>query len=163
MRILAIDPGTSESAYVAWKDGAIERLGILPNEDMRALLIERQKFGVLDDVTAIEMVACMGMPVGREVFRTVLWIGRFYEHCSFEPKLIERRVIKIHHCGNVRAKDSNIRRALIDKYGPPGTKKAPGVTYGLKSHLWQAFAIATYISETTLSPTAENLVASLTS
>lgn len=99
------------------------------------------------EVIAIEMIASYGMPCGKEVFETCLWIGRFTEHCR-EPRLVYRRDIKMHHCGSARAKDANIRQALIDKYGAPGTKKNPGATYGLKSHLWAAFALATFISET---------------
>ena len=49
-------------------------------------------------------------------------------------------------CKNNRAKDKNIRQALIDRFGPGkaaiGTKKAPGPLYGLKSHLWSALAVA---------------------
>lgn len=155
MNVLAIDPGTHESAYVVWIDGgaagkAIYSAGIKPNE----ALLEMLKFGELTtdpDVIAIEMVACYGMAVGKEVFETCVWIGRFTEHCKPAPRLVYRRDVKMHHCGSARAKDSNIRQALIDKYGAPGTKKAQGVTYGLKSHLWAAFAIATFISETSAS------------
>jgi hypothetical protein len=41
----------------------------------------------------------------------------------------------------------NVRQALLDKYGAPGTKKAPGLTYGISSHVWAAFALATYYTE----------------
>jgi hypothetical protein len=41
-----------------------------------------------------------------------------------------------------RAKDQNIRQALIDRLGPPGTKKNPGPTYGVTSHMWSALAVA---------------------
>ena len=95
------------------------------------------------------------MLVGRTVFDTVFWIGRFYEAFEVRGRTVEltyRQAIKVHHCNSVRAKDSNIRQALIDKYGKPGTKKAPGVTYGLKTDLWQAFALATYHTEARNNP-----------
>lgn len=168
MRVLAIDPGTSQSAYVVWNDswnplattvirgfqpGHVERCGIEPNETLVRMLQFRETTDMQGfDVAAIEMVAGMGMIVGQEVFDTCVWVGRFYEHMVPEPRLIYRRHIKLHHCQSARAKDSNIRQALIDKYGAPGTKHAQGVTYGLKSHLWQAFAIATFISETAEQP-----------
>lgn len=146
MRILAIDPGPEQSAVVRWICGRVDCAEILPNDAVRQSLA----FYSADtlDVVAIEMIACFGMPVGRETFETCLWIGRFMERSPIEPRLIYRRDVKLHHCNSAKAKDSNIRQALIDKYGAPGTKKAPGVTYGLKSHLWAAFAIATFVSET---------------
>lgn len=148
MTVLAIDPGTNDSAYVVWCEGAIFAAGIEPN----ATLLEMLKFGELTtppDIIAIEMIASYGMPVGKETFETVLWIGRFYEHCRPEPRLVYRRDVKMHHCGSARAKDANINQALRDKYGEKGTKANPGITYGLRSHLWAAFALATFISETT--------------
>jgi len=50
-------------------------------------------------------------------------------------------------CGSVRAKDSNIRQALIDRVGPQGKKHSPGPTYGLAKHDWAALAIAIYVSD----------------
>jgi hypothetical protein len=153
MTVLAIDPGTHDSAYVVWTDGAIFAAGIEPNETLLRML-QFKEIADLDDsdVVAIEMVACYGMPVGKEVFETCVWIGRFYERCNPVPRLVYRQQVKLHHCQSARAKDANVSQALRDKYGAKGTKKNPGVTYGLRSHLWQAFAIATFISETAASP-----------
>lgn len=149
MTVLALDPGSFQSAYVVWSDGAILAAGIEPNETLLRML-QFKEIADLDDVdvVAIEMVACYGMPVGKEVFDTCVWVGRFYEHCKPVPRLVFRAQVKLHHCGTVRAKDANVSQALRDKYGAKGTKKNPGITYGLRSHLWQAFAIATFISET---------------
>jgi len=148
MTVFAIDPGTTESAYVQWD--SVQRkillMNIRPNTELLSFMSWRLR--PKTDVIAIEMVASYGMPVGKEVFETVLWIGRFYERSEKEPLLVYRRDVKLHHCGNARAKDANIRQALIDKYGAPGTKREPGLTYGLKSHLWSAFALATFVSET---------------
>lgn len=168
MRVLAIDPGTSQSAFVVWNSqwdplssavirgftpGHVERCGIEPNETLVRMLQFRETTDMQGfDVAAIEMVACYGMAVGKEVFETCVWIGRMVERCRPEPRLIYRRDVKMHHCNSARAKDANIRQALIDKYGPCGTKSSPGVLYGVKSHLWSALAIATFISETAEQP-----------
>lgn len=149
MNVLAIDPGTHESAFVVWTGNQILVSGIEPNETLLRMLQFKEIADLNDtDVCAIEMVQCMGMIVGQEVFDTCVWIGRMFERCQPQPRLIFRRFVKLHHCQNARAKDSNIRQSLIDKYGAPGTKHAQGVTYGLKSHIWQAFALATFIAET---------------
>jgi hypothetical protein len=96
------------------------------------------------------MIASYGMPVGREVFETCLWIGRFVEAWASrggEYRLVYRREVKLHLCESVRANDANIRAALIDRFGPGkpaaiGTKKAPGPLYGLKGDEWAALGVA---------------------
>lgn len=147
--VLAIDPGTDLSAYVLWSN-RLEEFGILRNAELNDLL-RRHEWGS-NVQCVIEMVASYGMPVGAEIFQTVLWIGRFVEswrrRFDHDPELIFRREVKLHHCGKTAAKDSNIRQSLVDKYGKPGTKSKPGLTYGLKKDIWQAFALATYIAET---------------
>lgn len=158
--VLAIDPGTTQSAYVLWDGKQIEQSNILPNEDLVDVLCNSlfEAFPPAPIQCAIEMIAHYGtgMPAGKEVFETCVWIGEFSQawKCSqfnpygVKPDLIERRHIKMHHCQSNRAKDPHIRQALIDKYGAPGTKKSKGVTYGMKSHLWASFALATYVTET---------------
>ena len=37
--------------------------------------------------------------------------------------------------------------ALLDKIGPQGTKKKPGPTYGFKSHVWPALAVAVTVAD----------------
>ena len=144
MSVLAIDPGPAQSAFVLWDNGKLRAFDVSsPNDRLRDGILSWNLAPV-----AIEMIASYGMAVGKEVFETCVWIGRFCERSPVEPLLVYRRDIKLHHCGTNRAKDANIRQVLIDKYGAPGTKKNPGATYGLKSHLWAAFALATYISET---------------
>lgn len=145
-RILAIDPGTTQSAYVLWDGVAIHAKGIVPNHDLRALLVSRDLMPF--DLVAVEMIACYGMPVGRETFETCLWIGRFMERAGAPVRLVFRKDVKLHLCGSPRAKDGNIRQALIDKHGSPGTAKARGKLYGITSHLWAALAVADYAHAT---------------
>lgn len=140
-RIVAIDPGPEHSGVVVWDCGVVEALD-LPNGDLRARLIQRTFGGA--DRCAIEMIASYGMPVGREVFETCLWIGRFVERAGMPVQLVYRKDVKLHLCGTTKAKDGNIRQALIDKHGAPGTKKQRGPTYGVSGHLWAALAVADY-------------------
>ena len=90
------------------------------------------------------------MPVGREVFDTVLWIGRFLEawdRRGGRHVLVYRKDVKLFHCESVRATDANIRAAIIDRFGPGkskaiGTKAAKCPLYGIKGDEWSALAVA---------------------
>lgn len=150
MRILAIDPGPEESSLVKFcsdEKRVIETV-TLPNEKVLSYLF--------DCITAqqlvIEKVACMGMAVGASVFETVYWSGRFSQLWEMrhkrEASRITRHQVKMHLCGSMRAKDANIRQAIIDKLGPVGTKGNPGPCYGVSKHLWAALAVAVTFSET---------------
>jgi hypothetical protein len=144
--ILAIDPGTTESGWVLYDAGRVHDSGIMPNADMLAHLRSVPDYG---HTLAIEMIASYGMAVGREVFETCVWIGRYMQawHSPEAVRLVYRRDVKLHLCGSPRAKDPNIRQALLDKLGAPGTKSKPGPTYGVKSHAWAALAVAVTASE----------------
>ncbi|CDY79446.1 hypothetical protein BGLT_02227 [Caballeronia glathei] len=147
--ILAIDPGTEKSGWCIFQDGKVSDSGIDENDVILSLV-----YGWLGGPMAIEMVSSYGMPVGREVFETVLWIGRFVEaHQSPESvRLVYRKDVKLHLCGSPKAKDGNIRQALIDmfprtgggKTPQVGTKKQPGPLFGVSSHAWSALAVAVY-------------------
>ena len=145
MIIFAIDPGTVESGLCMFETTRLMiKCGIKPN----AAILEAIKAADVD-LLAIEMFSSFGMPVGKEVFETVLWIGRFKQAWR-EPdavRLVYRRDVKLWLCNNTRAKDANIRQALIDKLGPQGTKKEPGPTYGIKSHGWAALAVAVTVAK----------------
>lgn len=141
MKILAIDPGNKQSAFVLMENGRPLSFDILENE---ALAEHLQRIHY--DRAAIEMIQGMGMAVGNEVFRTVMWIGRFYQlMIRVTPTLIFRTTIKAHICGTVRAKDGNIRAALIDRFGGKdkaiGLKKMPGPLHGMRADAWQALAV----------------------
>lgn len=153
MRLLAIDPGTTESGWAVLENGAVLESGIDSNESVlqrfETILSAqeyRKLYGLGDTGCAIEMIASYGMPVGREVFETCVWIGRFcerwYQLAGSLPALVYRQQVKLHLCGSPRAKDPNVRQALLDLLGPQGTKKVPGPTYGVKSHAWAALGVA---------------------
>lgn len=140
MIVFAIDPGTTQSGWALLEGAKVIDSGVSDNHDV----LRWVRAGQDADVLALEMVASYGMAVGREVFDTVRWIGRFQQawHDPEAVRLVFRKDVKLHLCGNLRAKDANIRQALLDQLGPAGTKKAPGNTYGVKSHAWSALAVA---------------------
>ena len=147
--IFAIDPGTEESGFA------------LLDLDLRPVFFGKNKnddvifdwLTWLDDHdmhpsecnAVIEMVASYGMPVGKEVFETCVWIGRFIEQiraldCT-DVQRIYRKDEKMVICGSPRANDATIRQALIDRFGPVGTKKEPGWFYGVHKDAWAAIAV----------------------
>lgn len=146
--ILAIDPGTLESGWclVGEVGGALRifNSGTSANPAVLEMIRDTGSAAPHVETLAIEMVASYGMPVGREVFETVVWIGRFLQvwRAPEEVRLIYRRDVKLELCGSARAKDGNIRQALIDRLGPVGLKKDPGPLYGVKAHAWSALAVA---------------------
>jgi len=149
--ILAIDPGNLESGYALINKNTLKPLeiGKIANDDLLNKC-GNGDFGECKYI-AIEMIASNGMPVGKTVFDTCFWIGRFYDRLIYEldiePKLIYRENEKINLCGTKRAKDSNIIQALVDRFAPytsnkgKGTKKEPGWFYGFKKDIWQAYAV----------------------
>lgn len=143
MKILAIDPGTTMSAYVVFDGTTIFDKGKVDNSVMHGYLSTCDA-----EIMVVEMIASYGMAVGKEVFETCVFIGRLIEKWTIQtgkPHLrIFRKDIKMHICGSMKAKDGNIRQALIDRFGEPGTKKNPGVTYGISADVWQALALAVY-------------------
>lgn len=150
MRILAIDPGTTESAFVILEDGRPVDFAKIPNW---SLLEQVRRDWVAVDHMAVEMIASYGMPVGKEVFETVLFIGRLIEAWKGTtiPALVYRREVKIHLCGSMKAKDGNIRQALVDRFGGEvaiGKKKTPGPLYGIAGDVWSALAVAVTFAET---------------
>ena len=146
--IFAIDPGNTFSAYVVFTPEKILFKGRISNPEM-IVVVRTLKGELIDPRLSIEMISSYGMAVGKEVFETCVWIGRFMEAFGSENvDLVYRQKIKLHHCNSVRAKDGNVRQALIDKYGAPGTKKNQGFTYGVSADIWSAMALAAYIYET---------------
>jgi hypothetical protein len=143
MTIIGIDPGNKQSGWCCVQDGKIVGSGVMENKQ----LINLTAFNGRDVTLAIEWIQAMGMAVGKEVFETCFWAGRFAQMHRGPVRLIPRGRIKLHHCGSARAKDGNVAQSLRDKYGDKGTKAAPGYFYGVSSHAWQAFAVAAYVME----------------
>jgi hypothetical protein len=133
---VGIDPGPRESAFVVWDGERVVEAGDRPNGEL-AWYLDSASDGT---TIACEWIESFGMAVGREVFETVFAIGTFSQHAVL--RLVPRRDVKMHICASPRAKDANIRQALIDRFGPAGTKKSPGVLFGIAGHRWAALAVA---------------------
>lgn len=137
--VLAVDPGNIDSAYVRLSGtGRILAFGKVPNEEMLRIA------ALPADHRVCEMICSYGMPVGRSVFDTCVFIGELRERCRpHEIVLLPRLEEKLAICKSPKANDSAIRTALIDLYGPQGNKKSPGPTFGLSGDVWAALAVGT--------------------
>ena len=156
MRLLAIDPGPTESAWLVYDTEARVPVEWAKQENDDSL----GWFGrVASDCEylAVEYIASYGMAVGAEVFATCFWVGRFAErwedgYGADAPRLVYRRDVKLHICGSSRAKDANVRQALIDRYGGKqravGLKASPGPLYGMTGDCWSALGVAITAAET---------------
>jgi hypothetical protein len=161
MIILAIDPGPEKSAWVVYHPESLNPIwesGIEENDALIQRFIDGREpicymdygdYEIVVDEVVIEMVASYGMAVGASVFETCVTIGRFVQLFTRLPvNMMYRKDVKMHLCHSMRAKDANIRQAIIDRLGPPGTKKHPGKTFGVKADIWAALACAVTFADT---------------
>jgi len=148
MIIIAIDPGPERSGYVVFDGKKLLEYGWDKTADIRDAL---DAWRECHTSVVFEGVESYGMAVGAETFETVFVTGRLYElavRCYDDKRVsrIYRKAIKLHLCGSARAKDGNIRVALLDRFGgataAKGTKAEPGPLYGVSGHCWAALALA---------------------
>lgn len=154
MRALAIDPGNERSAYVLYDcdAGRPTEFGILKNDELLGGVYAMRGPRPGADHLAIEYMAPRGMPTSQEEMDTCVWVGRFVEAFAGPWSKVLRRKVKSTICGSQRARDGNIRQALIDRWGGKdvavGCKAAPGPLYGVRRDVWQALAVAVTWAET---------------
>ena len=143
--LLAIDPGTRESAWVLMDD-ELRPVEYAIEDNERVLnLVGTMQYKSL----AVEWVTNYGANVGADVFQTVYWIGRFCERAmerGIIPLRIARRDVKKNLKLPMKAKDGDVMRALIKRFGGRKSKDNPNGFFppdksGWGTHLWQAYAV----------------------
>jgi hypothetical protein len=174
-KVVAIDPGTTHSAIVAWDGQEIKLTSFVENEKVLQL-VSNLAFSGFTHLAVEEMV--IYQRCDRNMFLTIMNCGRIIErwNCSLVNRdsgtlhLISRMTYVaglIGTCGMAN-KDGAIRSYLIDRFGHPGDKRKPNpeaITYGLdvwvpdlspkakpgkmkrKNDCWQAFALAVYVHD----------------
>ena len=150
-RVLAIDPGETQSAWVEMDGRKILAMGLDENAVVEEMLCDWRESLYGGPHLALEMIASYGMPVGRAVFETCVWIGRFIGAWPawLQWSYVYRREVKLHLCNSARAKDSNVAQAIRDLYPRTGggktpavgTKAQPGPLYGVKKDIWAALGV----------------------
>jgi hypothetical protein len=155
--ILAIDPGPytcgavlydwHTERRVLWSDAAAE-VGYLCSHLW--LPSHETPWRRMDPVVLIERVRSYGKS-GNSLFETSESVGRLYQSAwasGLDVHLVPRKWV-VQALGADRkdapggkTTDSKVIAAMLDRVGPQGTKAAPGPTYGVKSHAWQALGLA---------------------
>jgi hypothetical protein len=153
MKVAGLDPGPGESGFVVigtepfsvlFHTTELNRslLGIVRSYD-HALAPSRW------DAFGVEWMEQQGIRLTDEVTETVLWTGAMiYEWGWWDRALLVRpREVKKALYGTCYGTDARKRQALIQRFGEPGTKKCPGLLFGIKGHEWSALAVAVVAAE----------------
>ena len=150
--IFAIDPGNIQSGYavIEMPNFRLVNFGKVENGELiRLLEIYNNRTDSNDpDVFVIEKIASYGMPVGADVFDTCIWIGQFLRALKDkQTAFVFRKDEKMTLCGSMRAKDTNIRQELINRYAKHDFKNGKGIKtnqdtfYGVSKDVWAAIAV----------------------
>jgi hypothetical protein len=157
MRILSIDPGPAESAWVSFQDivnpSKFRILGCAKEENdkvRQALLHDEFEH----DILVMEEIVGRKWS-GREVTDTAFWSGRLCEASQASFSLINRSKVRW-HIGQVKsATDSTVTMKLIERFCPTIYKQfidkkisrhqmfvdaKTEYFYQFKDDIWQAFA-----------------------
>jgi hypothetical protein len=138
----AIDPGNKESGWAQFRLDPAHPSGIsimcfgkTENRQLRKLMhqFRSEKGHIEQGSLAIEMMRARGMPTANEEFQTCVEIGRFLQTWGGSSwSYMFRGDVKVEICGSAKAKDPNIRAALIELWG--GEAKAIGGKRCKKCH-----------------------------
>lgn len=137
--ILCIDPGNEKSGWATVAPGpALIDCGKDANADVRERVCE----GAFEALI-LEGIQSYGKPVGRSIFGTAQWLGRYWECaaarelpvvCVFRPEVF--RAVT----GCMRGGDRILRHVLSLRFGKETARKLGGKG----SDTWSAFALGVY-------------------
>jgi len=141
-KILGIDPGPSQSAYVVWDTKTQQ---IVDHEQSDNITFRKNIIWLRDDIEpdicVIEGMAFYGKVMNGESFDTLMFIGRLREIFADNHELVYFPDIAYHFCNSRRGiKSSHINAVLANRFGGKGTKKNKGKLFGIKEHVWSALA-----------------------
>ena len=158
---MAIDPGTTMSAYVVMNEDYVPLMyGKKPNAEV----LDMVKTALIDEL----VIECMEARhieqgvIGDETYETCIWIGRFIQ-AAYQRIIAVHRVYRREERSCLipskrnklpalpewagKSADAQIRAALIqrfavfDKKNGKGTRENPDVFYGFAADVWQAYAV----------------------
>lgn len=146
MIILALDVGTEQSGFCLMNADNYKPIEF-GKEDNDVILKEKVKIWMYDALVYEEFQS-YGMAIGKSTIKSITWNGRFIQ-AAWERSIpfypIYRLEEKINLCGNAKAKDANLRQAMIDRFAKTpngkGTKAEPDWFYGFSKDAWSAAII----------------------
>ncbi len=158
-RVLAIDPGSTSSAFVVYDWRLAELLAFAKVENAKLTpILQELILRWAPESCAIELTQPYPMRTnaGRvffpeQVMTTAVWAGRFAQILDGgDPEratvFVDRKTVKATLLGRMRAGDSDVRSVLIARFGgakiAKGTKANPGQLYGVTNDCWSALALA---------------------
>ena len=165
-KILAIDPGSEQSAYVMWDterhdfviDGGIgdeaglpiDEKAILPNEEMHNV-VSRAIINIGIELIAIEMIQSYGHAVGRSTFQTILFIGSIMQAAGYEMAVVPTVIpVRLYARTTIKGAlggcktDADVRQAIRQRYGE--ARKGEKLE-GVVKDIWSALALAIVLDE----------------
>jgi len=153
--IFSLDVGSTHTGYAILEGiGKLHRnkdyptFGKVPNEELQVLIFDwYSKCHFAIEYPKYQF----GMPFHDTHIRMVEWVGRIMqmiEDLGGKYYRVFRYREGVVMCNSPLTSDAKIRAAVIAIFGPPGTKKDPGPTYGVTGDVWQAIAVGTtYLKE----------------
>ena len=153
--ILGIDPGPTKSGWVLYDTVTrrLEGMGISP---IHAVM---EQIDLADEVWIEDITTYSGRgAVGWHVIETCVHIGRVVQMAEIHgiaAARVTRPAVCRHLCGDPRATKPMTREAIIDQFDPhrqfgrhgKGVSASPGPLFGVRSHIWDAVAVAQFGAE----------------
>lgn len=145
--VMAVDPGEYHSpdghgyAVLRGKPGKMHlwKQGCGSREDV--LRVKREVAAAeLNLALVVEQLTAFG-PSSPALFNTAESIGA-YRMAWGSFLEVKRPEVKAHWLGRSNGKDSEIWGAMQERFGQAGSKREPGVLYGVKGHARAALALA---------------------
>lgn len=139
-KILALDPGPVNTAYVLWDGEHLWSSGNVPNEEYFEWRFARWAEIEFPDCY-IEKVVGMGQVAGKSLFDTSFISGRLFEcwrrHRPSPAQMVSRKDVKQHFAA---ANDAAVYKYLQMRFGKKFFK-------GIGEHERAAFALAVYVAD----------------
>jgi len=148
MKILAIDPGQFESGFVVVvysfenKQFFISEAG----KTVNSAVINAVETATVLEMVIVERPQSFGQTWGESLIETAMIVGEIRHAARHRGNgvsiyYLTRKQVTGQLCGSAKSGDPGVRAALIEALGPPGTKREPGPTWGVKTDAWQALGL----------------------
>ena len=170
MQILAIDPGTTRTAYCMMTEApSVISAADVENEIVLRLVEDRDYDQMVVECMEARNLSAAGQAIGQSTYETCIWIGRFIQAAAIRGKpvarvyrseerslLVPTKKNKLPQPpkGTGSTTDAKIRATLIalfakhDKKNGKGTRRNKDMFYGFQGDMWAAFAVGyTYLEK----------------